>query len=344
MRRARVELSEVSGLLPLSRAARRSAKASPHSPAALRFLAQLEDECSALKEALNSGLYRPKPFKCFTISDPKPRQICAAPFRDRVVHHSLCAALAPRLERYAHPHSFACRVGLGTHAALDRAQALTRGARWALKLDVHHFFERAEHARLLGLLARLIKGRAVLELCERVICHAPPHALPGRGLPIGNLTSQHFANLYLTPLDHWVTSSLGCGSYVRYMDDLLFFSNDRDALKALEREVAGFLRSWGLSLKPSARQLCPISEGVPFLGFRLWPHHRRLDGARRRRLHRRLRSLYQSSKHRALSPEEQAQLQLRLSAAWAWAEKGGGLPLWASWHAYRATGSLLEPL
>lgn len=335
MRRARVALEEVSGLLPLARAARRSARAAPRSRAALEFLARIEDECLLLRDELTAGTYAPRPYRVFVVSDPKPRQICAAEFRDRVVHHSLCAALAPRLERFAHPHSFACRPGYGVHAALDRAQRLCASSAWALKLDVHHFFERARHDVLLGLLARLFKGEEVLRLCERVVRHAPPGSPPGRGLPIGNLTSQHFANLYLAPLDHFVTSSLGHGRYLRYMDDLLVFGDSREGLREVEGAVGGWLAGVGLAPKWRARALTPTAEGVPFLGCRLWGAERRLDAARRRRLHRRLRAL-----SGVLPWADQLEQQRRLSSVWAWASACGGERLWASWHARRASGGL----
>jgi RNA-directed DNA polymerase len=339
MRRQSIELIEISALLPLIHAARRSASANPKAIATLRFMARLEDECLTLSEELEHDSYRPSAFHCFTISDPKPRQICAAAFRDRVVHHSLCAALNPRLERYAHPHSYACRVGRGTHAAIDRAQSLTRRASWALKLDVHHFFETARHDVLLDRLKRLIKGEAVLRLCERFIEHAPPHSLPGRGLPIGNLTSQHFANLYLTPLDHYITSALGEGRYVRYMDDILIFGDSREALSRIETATTRFIDHLGLKFKPSARRLISIDQGVPFLGCRLWPYRRRLDAARRRRLHRRLRDLY-----RAPCPSEsEERLQARLTTLWSWVEKSGGVGLWGAWHERRAGDDLNAP-
>jgi RNA-directed DNA polymerase len=336
VRRVRVGLEEVSGLLPLVRAARRCFRAAPRSAAALSFMARVEDECLGLSDELERGVYVPRPYRVFVVSDPKPRQICAAAFRDRVVHHSLCAALLPRLERYSHPHSFACRVGMGVHSALDRAQGLCGRSEWALKLDVHHFFERARHDVLLGVLGRLFRGDEVLGVCERVVRHAPPGGEVGRGLPIGNLTSQYFANLYLTPLDHYVTSVLGFGRYVRYMDDILVFGGCKGELLEVEGAVGEWLRGVGLQSKWRARALVPTGEGVSFLGCRLWGAQRRLDGARRRRLHRRLRVL-----SGPLPWVDQLDQQRRLSSVWAWAEACGGGGLWASWHARRVTGDVV---
>jgi hypothetical protein len=163
-------------------------------------------------------------------------------------------------------------------------------------------------------------------------------------LPIGNLTSQHFANLYLGPLDHYITSTLGISGYVRYMDDLLIVSDDRERLLALEQEVSVFVRACGLTLKPKARQLCLTQDGVPFLGVRLWAHHRRLDQARRRRLHRKLKRLSQLAPQFMSTQEGQLILQDQLTATWGWASKGGGEALFASWLERRDLGSLFEPL
>lgn len=330
MRRQRVDFDEVASLSALIKAARRSARASAKKPETQRFMAELELRCGALSDALRAGSYQPQPYTSFMIQDPKLRRICAAPFADRVVHHSLCATLVPRFERYAYEHSYACRVGKGSHAALRQAQRLLRWGGYSLKLDIKHYFETLPHDQLKRLVRRLIKGDEVLALCDQLISHVPKGYAPDRGLPIGNLTSQHFANLYLGQLDHWVCAQAGAGvfdgrvRYLRYMDDLVFVAERRAPLLAVEAELGAWISELGLELKERARSLTPAREGLAFLGCRLWPHLIRLDGARRRRLFRKLRAL-------SLADLSDDELQARLGALSAWADQCGARALLYSW-------------
>ncbi len=194
MRRGGPTFDAITAFTALHAAALRAARGLTKRPAVARFLVDLEPALFDLQRALRSGDYRPRPLRRFRIRDPKPRTISVAHFRDRVVHHALCAGIGPRLERYADPDSYACRVGKGNLAAVLRAQRLARKRPWFVKLDVRHFFETADHEVLRGVLARLLRDRRVLGLTD-VLLEAGRSA-PGKGLPIGNLTSQHFGNLY----------------------------------------------------------------------------------------------------------------------------------------------------
>ena len=234
-----------------------------------------------------------------------------------MVHHALCAALEPVLERYAIDDSFACRPGKGSHAAVERARGFTRRYRYFLKLDVRHFFETCDQGVLAALLQRLVKDRRLLDLCRLFIDAGAPGSLPGQGLPIGNLTSQHFANLYLGPLDHLVKETLRVRGYLRYMDDLLLFGDDQARLWRRHREVRRFVeQELRLELKREATVLAPVSEGVPFLGFRVWPGVVRLDRKRARRLGRRLRSL-QRGIDRGVLDEDAAARSAQSIVGWA---------------------------
>lgn len=335
MRRQRVELTEVAGLLPLIKAAHRSAKASRERAQTQVFMSALELRCGELSDLLLSGRYTPGPFRSFMVRDPKPRWISAAPFVDRIVHHSLCASLEPRFERYAYDHSYACRQGRGTHLAIQRVQAMTQRGSYALKLDIKHYFETISHQRLKTMIRGLIKGEETLRLCEQLIDHSPARHQVGFGLPIGNLTSQHFANLYLGQLDHYISDLKGGGSlkreilYARYMDDLVLIGRERADLVYMEEAIREYTQSLELEMKESARRFMPISEGVPFLGCRIWPSLIRLDGARRRRLHRKLKALYRAD----LSQEER---QARLTSVLAWVDHCGGRSLMYNWHQRRS--------
>ena len=294
----------------LCRSARRAARGKSLTLEAASFLFDLEPECLRLQRELLAGEYRPGPYRTFRIRDPKPRTISAAPFRDRVVHHALCAALEPAFEAVADADSYACRVGKGTTAALARAREFTRLAPCFLKLDVEHCFETIAHEVLKHQLRDLTTDDRLLGLADLFIDTGAPGSPPGRGLPIGNLTSQHFANFHLTALDHVVRELSGIVGYVRYMDDLLLFG-ERPALRiartALQVAVPLRLR---LTLKHRVTQLAPVATGVPFLGFRLFPGTARLDGVRARRFSARIRALA------SRTPEDRAAAAASL-CAWA---------------------------
>jgi hypothetical protein len=270
----------------LLRAAGRAARGKRDRPTVARFELDLERELLALQEELTAGAYRPGTFFTFEIRDPKRRSICAAPFRDRVVHHALCDVLEPAFERRLIFDTYACRPRKGTHAAIARAREFSRRYGYFLKCDVRKFFASVDHDLLRGLLARMFKDRSLLDLLGRIIAHNPPGAAPGTGLPIGNLTSQHFANLYLGELDHHLKDRLGVKGYLRYMDDLLLFGHDKPALHLLLAEIRRFLSDrLALSLKDNASVLAPVSEGIPFLGFRVYPGLIRLNRRTLRRFH-----------------------------------------------------------
>jgi len=301
----------------LCEATRRAAQGKALSQAAVRFLVDLEPEIFKLQRSLVDGSYHPKPYQTFRIVDPKPRIISAASFPDRVVHHSLCAAMAPTFERLAIEDSFACMPRKGTQRAVKRGQAFCRGHPWALNLDIARFFETAKHEILSQLLCKYFAERKLLNLCDRFIFMGAPGSLPGEGLPIGNLTSQHFANLYLMPLDRFIKQKLRVSGYLRYMDDLLLFGPDKATLKAWKLEIEAFAQErLQLKLREKAERLNPTRIGVAFLGFRIWPRLIRLDGARRRRVIRRL--------HRLSGLEEEAVLP-QMESLFAWLEQADTL-------------------
>lgn len=290
MKRAGHLFETVADFGALCAAARRAARGKSGTRSAAAFIFHLETEVLKLQREILDDSYRPRPYRTFFVSDPKPRTISAADFRDRVAHHALCAALEPLFERAAIFDSYACRPGKGTHAAVRRARDFAGRFGCFLKLDVRKFFENADHAVLKSGLRRLVKDRRLLQLADRIIDRGAPGSPPGKGLPIGNLTSQHFANHYLSPLDHFVKERLRTPGYVRYMDDMLLFSDSKEFLHAAHRGVREFVETnLRLQLKSEATVLAPVSEGVPFLGLRLWPRVVRLDGPAKRRLIRALR-------------------------------------------------------
>jgi retron-type reverse transcriptase len=290
----------------LFRAARQAERGKRFRPDVARFHFHLERALWALHTELAGHTYRPGPYRSFTIREPKERLISAAPYRDRVVHHALVGVLEPIYERSFIADSYACRKGKGTHAAVARCQQFARRFRFVLKADVQKFFPSLDHQVLKALVARKVKDPDVLWLVGQVIDHSNPqepvwHWFPGddlfapterrRGIPIGNQTSQFFANVYLDPLDHFVKDHLGVKGYVRYVDDLLVFADDKRHLAEVRDRLAEFLTGLRLRLHPAKCVVSPVTEGIRFLGYRVFPTHRLLVSENVRRFRRRVRQM-----------------------------------------------------
>ncbi len=273
-------------------AQQRAARGKRGKRAAAAFEYNLADQLLALQEELVSKTYRPGAYHSFYIHDPKHRLISAAPFGDRVVHHALCYLIEPVFERSFIYHSYANRVGKGTHRALDRAQALARRFGYVLQIDVEQFFPAIDHQILRTNLARKIDDPDVMGLIDQILASGEGvlaetyqmryfpgdtllDALRPRGLPIGNLTSQFWANCFLNPFDHFVERELRCRGYVRYVDDALLFADDKATLWAWRQAIVERLAQLRLTIHPGA-QPRPTGEGFPFLGFLVYPTHRRL--------------------------------------------------------------------
>ena len=245
------------------------------SEGVLAFERALSANISALRDDLVDLTYEPGDYRQFPVKDPKPRTISCAPVRDRIVHHALCGVLAPLLEGCFIENSFACRRFKGMHLAVTKARSKSRRFDYFCKMDVRHYFDSVDHAILERLLGEKFRERELLCVLDRIIRHPVPGQMPGRGIPIGNLTSQWFANFYLNEFDHLADSGFGRGgrtAYLRYMDDLLFFAET----KADAWRVCDETRNWlcverKLQLKEEATVVAPVTEGVPFLGFRIYP-------------------------------------------------------------------------
>jgi hypothetical protein len=243
----------------LRAAALRASRGVSRSAGCAAFLCELEREVLQLQRELREGRYEPGPFHTFPIRDPKPRVISAAPFRDRVVHHALCAAMEPVFEAEADFDSYACRTGKGTLAAVRRVQEHARRWPWYAKLDVLHCFETADLSLLGAMLAARFDDPPLLAVLDRVLTRGAN--APGIGLPIGNLTSQHLANLLLGAVDR-EARRLGVGGWVRYMDDLFVFGADKASVKGQADALAGFVSThMGQAEKPSTRPQ-PRPRGV----------------------------------------------------------------------------------
>ncbi len=275
-------------------AAHRAWRGKKDRPRIAEFYFHLERELLQLRDDLIDGSYQPLPYRMFTIREPKERRIAAADFRDRVVHHAICRYLEPLFERSMIYDSYACRKGKGGHKAVLRAQLFTRRYNYFLKGDIRHFFACIDHTALKQLLWRRIKDVRLMALLETIIDHPLEGQSAGKGLPIGNLTSQYFANLYLDGMDHYLKDVLRAPGYVRYMDDFLLFAREKPVLHRYLAEIERFLKeNLRLRLKAKATRLAPVTEGVGFLGLRIYPGTLRIQGRGVRRVRRRLRRLHQ---------------------------------------------------
>ena len=287
---------------------RKAAKGKRGKPPAAAFEYRLEDNLIALQRELTQHAYRPGGYDSFYIREPKRRLISAAPFRDRVVHHALCNVIEPLFERCFIYDSYANRVGKGTHRALQRCQQWARRYAYVLPCDVRQFFPAIDHAILRRILARHISDPQVMGLVDLILASGVGvlseaydmvwfagddlwAASRPRGLPIGNLTSQFWANCYLNPFDHFVKRELRCQGYLRYVDDFLLFSDNQRQLWAWKAALVQRLSQLRLTIHAQQAQVRPVNEGIPFLGFMVYPEQRRLKRRKGVAYVRRLRRL-----------------------------------------------------
>ncbi|MDS4021928.1 MAG: RNA-directed DNA polymerase [Candidatus Competibacter sp.] len=288
---------------------RKARRGKSRTAGAVTFELELESNLLALQCELETGDYQPGMYRLFTLYERKPRLIAAAPFRDRVVHHAVMNVIEPPLDRRFIHDSYACRRDKGVHAAVDRYQLWARRYPYALKLDVRQYFPSIDHAILKATLRRHLRDERVLALLERIIDNGPdlaptePAYFPGDdlltplerrcGIPIGNLTSQFFANLYLNDLDHGIKEVLRAPAYLRYVDDMVLLADDKVQLWAWRDWIAERLAGIRLRLHPAKAKVSQVREGLDVLGYRLFPKRRRLRNENGLRFRRRLRAFAQ---------------------------------------------------
>lgn len=289
----------------LLQAERKAARGKRGQAAAARFEFALAERLLELKNELETGQYRPGGYVNFFIHEPKRRKISAAPFRDRVVHHALCNVIEPRFERLFIADSYANRVGKGTHRAIDRLQHFAQRYRYVLRADIVRHFPSIDHQILRATLARVVPEADLLALIDRLIASGAGVLdeeytmvyFPGddlfaacrpRGLPIGNLTSQFWSNCYLHPFDQFVTRELHCAAYLRYVDDFALFSDSKRELWAWKRAIVERLASLRLTIHAGPAQVVPVGNGIPWLGFVVYPTHQRVKARKVRSATRRL--------------------------------------------------------
>ncbi len=237
------------------------------SPAVLLFQQNLDKNLEDLRRSLSDGSLKLGQYRSFQIFDPKPRLICAAHLSERVVHHALMNILHDHFDRRLTGMSYACRSGMGTHSALLKAFNFSKNFSFFLKLDVRKYFDSIDHIVLKNQLSRIFKDPVLLAVLYGILDSY--NTSPGKGIPIGNLTSQYFANHFLGEIDRLI---LGKGKVVaglRYMDDIVIWSNAQDTLTRIFHEVFEKVNNLKLQLKPPI--FGKTLDGVPFLGFLVKP-------------------------------------------------------------------------
>ncbi len=273
----------------------------------LKFSRSLEENILLLQSDLYTDNYTHGTYREFIVHDSKKRTIKAAPFRDRVVHHAVCNVIEPLFERTFMYDSYACRKGKGTHSAIKRLrcfiQSLTTKIRgeseekiFCLKCDIKKYFDSVDHTILLSLLSKQINNIRVMKVCEIIIRSVP------FGIPIGNLTSQLFANIYLNELDQYIKRVLREKYYIRYMDDFIILGTDRKKLEHIKERIRSFLyTTLKLILHPNKSTVFSLMpNGIDFLGYRVFTHHIELRRSTVRRWKKKFKKLPPESQQEAI--------------------------------------------
>ena len=287
----------------------------------IEFGQNLENNLYALQWELLTHTYRPKPLTTFTVHDPKTRKISASNFRDRVIHHAVCNIIAPIFESRFICDTFANRKGKGTLAALNRFQhfllKVAGSGRpicrerdknpnfgFALKCDIKHYFETVDHVVLFSILRKRIKDEELLWLI-RVILENHRTPTPGKGMPLGNLTSQFLANVYLSELDNFAKHKLKAKYYLRHVDDFVLLGKNKELLEQYRVLMDAFLKqNLKLELHPDKSRVVPLRCGLTLLGFRIFHHYRLLKKSNRNRIYKRLAKFREKFKRGEITKEK----------------------------------------
>ena len=292
----------------LLRAARKAEKGKRFRSSCRSFNLDLEKNLLSLQKELKDKTYRPGPYQHFKIYEPKERIISAAPYRDRVVHHALVNVIEPIFDASMIFDSYANRINKGTHKAVDRFTRFSKKRNYVLKMDVVRYFPSLDHEILMAAIVRKFKDNDILWLIKVILESGkqPTHSeclwyFPGddlftpwnrtRGLPIGNLTSQFFANVYLDRFDHYVKENLKCKFYIRYMDDFVIFENSKILLQEIRQKVINYLVRMRLKAHLNKAQIWPVAKGTDWLGYRVYPTYRLVRRSNIRKFRRRSQHL-----------------------------------------------------
>ncbi|MDP3734536.1 MAG: reverse transcriptase domain-containing protein [Nanoarchaeota archaeon] len=277
----------------------------------LDFEEKLQENLLRLQQELQSQTYHPKPLETFILRDPKTRKISKSDFRDRVVHHALCNIIEPLFEKGFIYDSYANRIGKGTLKAVQRFDEFKRNVSknntaicFVLKADIKHYFETVDHDILFSILSKRIHDEKALWLIKIILANHSTTA-PSKGMPLGNLTSQFFANIYLNELDQFVKHTLKAGYYIRYVDDFVILHSSSNLLKMYEQKIGLFLRKkLALELHPHKSKIITLESGIHFLGFRIFYHYRLIRKKNMHKSQQKFRQLQQEYQEGLLDREK----------------------------------------
>lgn len=236
----------------------------------IRFTYYLEQDLIELQSQLIDGTYNMGKYRNFKVYEPKERLISALPFRDRVVHHAIHNLIEPIFDKIFICDTYACRKGKGTHKGIKKLQGFLKKQknRYALKCDISKYFQSVDHDILKSIIRRKISDGKLLELLDKIIDSVP------RGIPIGNLTSQLFANICLNEMDYFIKHELRVKCYIRYMDDFIILHESKQELHKIKAGIKFFLGKQNLLLHPKKAVVFPVTLGIDFLGYEVFGSHR----------------------------------------------------------------------
>ena len=268
----------------------------------IKFEKNLNKELKRLKQELESLTYKPRALKRFIIRDPKTRTIHSSAFRDRVVYHALVNIMERIFDKTFIHDSYASRKDKGTHKAIMRfdrfKRKIAKNGRlvnnsynnnmvkgYVLKADIKHYFNTVDHEILLKIIKRKIKNKKVLWLIKKILNNFDIK-IKGKGMPLGNLTSQFFANIYLNELDYFVKHKLKAKYYIRYVDDFVILHNDKKMLKEYKEKISNYLKNLELELHKDKSSIIPLRKGITFLGYKIFYYHKLLRKSNIRKFER----------------------------------------------------------
>ena len=277
----------------------------------IEFEAKLKENLLQLRTELLLQTYQPQPLKTFILRDPKTRKISKSAFRDRVIHHAICNIIESVFDKRFIHDSFANRLRKGTLNAVKRFDEFKRKVSqnntvrcYVLKADVKSYFDTVNHRILLGILGKRIKDERVMWLIKRILDNHKGENT-NKGMPLGNLTSQFFANVYLNELDQFVKHKLRAKYYIRYVDDFVILHQSRKVLEEYKEQTDVFLREkLDLKLHPDKSQVLKLEKGVGFLGFRVFYHHKLLVKKNMRKFEKRMEQMKYEYKDEKLDREK----------------------------------------
>lgn len=315
MKRVGHLIEEISSLENLLLAFYKAKKGKEHKAEIVQYSKNLKGNLKLLQQQIETGGVEVGRYHYFKIYDPKERLICAASFSERVLHHAIMNICHDIFDKKLIHDTYATRINKGTYKALEKAKLNTKKSKYFIKFDIRKYFDSINHDIMKQILNRLFKDRQLLHIFDKIIDSY--RVTPNRGLPIGNLTSQYFANIYLGQLDNYVKHHLRIKSYVRYMDDFIVWTNSKAAVKTYGTQIADFIEA-ELDLQLKIFYSNKTTQGISFLSYRLFPDKILLGKKAKKRFRANVQKLMDLLENQLITQEEYA---LRVRAYTAFASK-----------------------